>query len=361
MKLNFEGQPMQLLAVMLPQVQEGEGVGVVAQAVPPPIPEPMPEPDQPQDHLSTPPRQQTSDPFTSTNVEDEPLGGSFHASPPRSTQAPPAGHTSGGAEDLTTLTDVSSVVSTLVQKVNSLETELKDTKKLFKDVVGKLVKKVKAMECGVNLGFVFCRGVGERERDGTMNSEVGCLGEKVRLSNGSKKKLLIFKVDFEKAFDSLSRKYLDFVLLNLGFSSKWRSWIRACLSSSRASVLVNGGHNSEFSIKRGLRQGDPLSPFLFILVMDGLHNALSTAVSSGLIRGVKFGSPELTISHLFYADDMIITTKWNANELDNYIRVLQVFYLASSLKINIHKSNVYGIGVLDVDVSSMASNSGCVS
>ncbi|GJZ82990.1 putative ribonuclease H-like domain-containing protein, partial [Tanacetum coccineum] len=178
MKLNFEGQPMQLLAAMLPQDQEGEGAGVAAQAVPPPIPEPipepMPEPDQPQDHLSTPPRQQTSDPiapvfehgqssdpniasfsrahetddepFTSTNVEDEPLGGSFHASPPRSTQAPPAGHTSGGAEDLITLTALSSVVSTLVQKVNSLETELKAHKKLFKDVVGKLVKKVKAME-----------------------------------------------------------------------------------------------------------------------------------------------------------------------------------------------------------------------
>ncbi|GJV76185.1 putative ribonuclease H-like domain-containing protein, partial [Tanacetum coccineum] len=148
MKLNFEGQPMQLLAAMLPQDQEGEGAGVAAQAVPPPIPEPipepMPEPDQPQDHLSTPPRQQTSDPID--KVEDEPLGGSFHASPPRSTQAPPAGHTSGGAEDLITLTVVSSVVSTLVQKVNSLETELKDTKKLFKDVVGKLVKKVKAME-----------------------------------------------------------------------------------------------------------------------------------------------------------------------------------------------------------------------
>ncbi|GKD36310.1 hypothetical protein Tco_1251819 [Tanacetum coccineum] len=116
MKLNFEGQPMPLLAAMLSQAQAGEGAGVAAQAVPPPIPETIPEtrpePDQPQDHLSTPPRQQTSDPiapvfehgqssdpniasfsrahetddepFTSTNVEDEPLGGSFHASPPRS-------------------------------------------------------------------------------------------------------------------------------------------------------------------------------------------------------------------------------------------------------------------------------------
>nr|GEV85352.1 ribonuclease H-like domain-containing protein [Tanacetum cinerariifolium] len=147
--LNFEGHPMPLLAAMLSQAQKGEGAGVAAQAVP----QHMPAPDKPQDHLSTPPRQQPSDPNALvfehgpfTNVEDEPLGGSFHMSPLRSTQAPPAGQTSGGAEDLITLTVLSSVVSTLVQKVNTLETELKDHKKLFKDVVGKLVKTVKAME-----------------------------------------------------------------------------------------------------------------------------------------------------------------------------------------------------------------------
>ncbi|GJZ06418.1 ribonuclease H-like domain-containing protein [Tanacetum coccineum] len=85
-------------------------------------------------------------PFTSTNVEDGPLGGSFHASLPRSTQASSAGHTLGGAEDPITLIALSFVVSTLVQKVNSLETELKAHKKLFKNAVGKLVKQVKEME-----------------------------------------------------------------------------------------------------------------------------------------------------------------------------------------------------------------------
>ncbi|GJY46341.1 putative RNA-directed DNA polymerase, eukaryota, reverse transcriptase zinc-binding domain protein [Tanacetum coccineum] len=174
-------------------------------------------------------------------------------------------------------------------------------------------------------------------------------------------------VSHEQAAFIAGRQILDdplilkFVLLNLGFGFKWRSWIRACLSSSRALVLVNGSPTLEFSIKRGFRQGYLLLPFLFILVLEGLHNAFYTAVSSGLIRGVKLGSPEVTISHLFYVDDVIITTEWNANDLDNIIRILQVFYLASGLKINIKKSNVYGIGVSNVDVSSMASNSRCTS
>ncbi|GJV81161.1 putative RNA-directed DNA polymerase, eukaryota, reverse transcriptase zinc-binding domain protein [Tanacetum coccineum] len=122
--------------------------------------------------------------------------------------------------------------------------------------------------------------------------------------------MLIFKVDFEKAFDSISWKYLDFILNSLGFGNKWHSWIRECLRSSRASVLINGNPTSEFSVKRGLRQGDPLSPFLFILVMEGLHCALSNAINSGLIRGINLGSPDITISHLFYVDDVVITTEW---------------------------------------------------
>ncbi|GJS70092.1 RNA-directed DNA polymerase, eukaryota, reverse transcriptase zinc-binding domain protein [Tanacetum coccineum] len=104
-----------------------------------------------------------------------------------------------------------------------------------------------------------------------------------------------------------------------------------------------------------------LSRLFFLFLLWRGFIMLSIVVSSGLIRGVKFGFPELTISHLFYADDVNITTEWNANDLDNIIHVLQVFYLASDLKFNIQKSNIYGIGVSDVDVSSMASNSGCAS
>ncbi|GJW62013.1 hypothetical protein Tco_0111348 [Tanacetum coccineum] len=93
--------------------------------------------------------------------------------------------------------------------------------------------------------------------------------------------------------------------------------------------------------------------------MEGLHCALSTAVSSNLIHGITLDSHDLTLSHLFYFDEVIITTEWNPCDLDNIIRVLHVFYLASGLKININKSNIYGIGVSEDEVSNMARNYGC--
>lgn len=79
----------------------------------------------------------------------------------------------------------------------------------------------------------------------------------------AKKKILLLKVDFEKAFDTINWNYLDSVLDQMGFRCKWRTWIKGCLNSSRASILVNGVPTEEFDISRGVRQGDPLSPFFF--------------------------------------------------------------------------------------------------
>nr|GFA62787.1 putative RNA-directed DNA polymerase, eukaryota, reverse transcriptase zinc-binding domain protein [Tanacetum cinerariifolium] len=154
---------------------------------------------------------------------------------------------------------------------------------------------------------------------------------------------------------------LDHMLLSLGFGIKWRRWIQSCLQSARSSVLVNGSPSFEFPIKRGLRHGDPLSPFLFLIIMEGLHLALKDVVDAGLIYGSKVGDSGLNISHLFYADDVVIISKWNRQDMDNKIRVLQVFYLASGLKFNIAKSNVYGIGVSLDEIEYMARVIGCAS
>nr|GEY68128.1 cysteine-rich receptor-like protein kinase [Tanacetum cinerariifolium] len=81
---------------------------------------------------------------------------------------------------------------------------------------------------------------------------------------------MFFKVDFAKAYDSIRWDFLDDVLNSFGFGSKWRSWIRGSLCSGKASILVNGSPIAEFQFHRGLKQGDPLAPFLFILVMESL-------------------------------------------------------------------------------------------
>ncbi|GKE10802.1 putative RNA-directed DNA polymerase, eukaryota, reverse transcriptase zinc-binding domain protein, partial [Tanacetum coccineum] len=119
------------------------------------------------------------------------------------------------------------------------------------------------------------------------------LSELIEWYKKRKKKMLLFKVDFEKAFDTVSWKYLDFMLHSLGFGLTWRSWIKACLESSRTSVLINDGPTSKFNVRRGLRQGDSLSPFLFIIIMEGLHVAISDSTRQGLIRGIGVSSEEV--------------------------------------------------------------------
>ena len=93
-----------------------------------------------------------------------------------------------------------------------------------------------------------------------------------------KKELLLFKVDFEKAYDSINWCYLDEVMYKMGFPVLWRKWINECIGTATTSVLVNGSPTDEFSLKRGLRQGDPLFPFLFLLVAEGF-NVLMKAMS----------------------------------------------------------------------------------
>nr|GEV67526.1 hypothetical protein [Tanacetum cinerariifolium] len=111
-----------------------------------------------------------------TPVDDVPIRGDFHTSPPRSFQAPPAGQPSGSAEDPITLTALSSVVSTLVQKVHSLKSELKDHKRLFKDVVGKLVKKVKALEVKLKTKKrKLAVSDSDQEDDGTQDMDLDAL------------------------------------------------------------------------------------------------------------------------------------------------------------------------------------------
>ncbi|XP_023745646.1 uncharacterized mitochondrial protein AtMg01250-like [Lactuca sativa] len=146
----------------------------------------------------------------------------------------------------------------------------------------------------------------------------------------------------------------------MSFGNKWRKWIFGCLSSARASVLVNGTPSDEFPITRGVRQGDPLSPFLFIIAMEWLHVAIQGASGRSLIHGVKLPNNGPTISHLLYADDTIFSGMWDLESIQNLSRILKCFEISSGLKINFHKSRLFGINVFDYELQSMAQVLGCL-
>nr|GFA24014.1 RNA-directed DNA polymerase, eukaryota [Tanacetum cinerariifolium] len=115
---------------------------------------------------------------------------------------------------------------------------------------------------------------------------------------------MIFKVNFAKAYDSIRWDFLDDVLISFGFGSKWRSWIRGSLYSGKASILVNGSPTLEFHFHRGLKQRDPLAPFLFLFIMESLRLLFSRAVKARIFTSFRVDH-SITLSHLFYADNAV--------------------------------------------------------
>lgn len=174
---------------------------------------------------------------------------------------------------------------------------------------------------------------------------------------------LILMLDFEKAFDSVNWECLMSMLTVFGFRAQWRKWIKECLHSSRISVLVNGSPTAKFVPEKGLRQGDPFSPFLLNVVDEGLNVLLQRALSSGLIKGVVIGHCDSisTISHLQFADDTIIFCEVVWEEVLTIKRILRCFQLISGLKINFSKSLMSGIGVPDQLVEKFANRLHCKS
>lgn len=130
----------------------------------------------------------------------------------------------------------------------------------------------------------------------------------------------------------------------MGFCEKWRSWIRTCISGS-ASVLVNGCPTAEFPLQRGLKQGDPLAPFLFLVVAKGLSGLVSKAVSGGHFKGFAFGEEEVVISHLQYADDSLIVGEATEQNVWVMKAILRCFELVSGLKVNFQESNIIDLNV----------------
>ncbi|GKD72848.1 transposon TX1 uncharacterized, partial [Tanacetum coccineum] len=145
----------------------------------------------------------------------------------------------------------------------------------------------------------------------------------------------------------------------MGFGNKWCKWVDSCLRSSSMSILVNGSLSEEFGLERGVRQGDPLSPFLFILATEGLNAIVNEAVQKGIFRGVTVGKNNVLVSHLQYADDTIFFGEWNKENAKALMCILKCFKVVFGLRVNYNKSKIYGIGINDEKMSDMVTWMGC--
>ncbi|GAU30671.1 hypothetical protein TSUD_31430 [Trifolium subterraneum] len=140
---------------------------------------------------------------------------------------------------------------------------------------------------------------------------------------------LALKIDISKACDKVDWGFLRGVMTKMGFSDVWIRWVMMCVSSVNYSVLMNSDRVGPISPGRGLRQGDPLSPYLFILVTECLTALIHQAVGRGDLHGVRIyrGAPE--VSHLLFADDCFLFCRANVAEVNELMRILHTYETAS--------------------------------
>jgi hypothetical protein len=160
---------------------------------------------------------------------------------------------------------------------------------------------------------------------------------------------LLCKLDVEKAYDHVNWNFLLYMMERFGFGDKWRHWIYFCISTARFSVLINGTPCGFFSSSRGLRQGDSLSPLLFVLVMEAFSRLMDRAVVREYLKGFSVAHttrPELKVSHLLFADDTLIFCGAERDQLVHLKCVLLCFEVVSGLRINLGKSEIATIGTV---------------
>lgn len=134
------------------------------------------------------------------------------------------------------------------------------------------------------------------------------------------------------------------MMRRMGFCDKWRSWISACNLTGNVSVFVNGSPTEEFSKERGLRQGDPLASFLFLMVAEGLTGLINKSIAHGFLEAFSV-SEGLSFPVLQFADDTLILCKSSRENLWCLKVVLRIFELVSGLRVIFHKSCLVGLNI----------------
>ncbi|CAN0906411.1 LINE-1 retrotransposable element ORF2 protein [Linum grandiflorum] len=148
------------------------------------------------------------------------------------------------------------------------------------------------------------------------------------------------KVDMAKAYDRVEWKFLECIMRRLNFDDWWIQRIMMCVETVSFSVLVNGRRSTCFTPSRGLRQGDPLSPYLFLLCAEGLSKTIHTAINVKHLHGLKVAVGAPVVSHLFFVDDSILFSRATVDESIVLRDILKKYERESRQLINFQKSEI---------------------
>jgi hypothetical protein len=149
-----------------------------------------------------------------------------------------------------------------------------------------------------------------------------------------------YKLDLSKAYDRVDWRFLERMLQKVGFDHRWVHWIMTCVTTVKYAVKLNGAILETFTPSRGLRKGDPLSPFLFLFIADGLSALLSRSIQLNELQPLRICPQAPGLSHLLFADDTLLFFKASQEQAVQVLQILDVFTAATGQLINRAKCSV---------------------
>ena len=163
----------------------------------------------------------------------------------------------------------------------------------------------------------------------------------IKKKRAGKEGLCAIKLDMHKAYDRVEWPFLKEIMLKLGFREVWVNFIMECVSTVEYRIRFNAEESESFKPTRGLRQGDPLSPYLFLLCTEGLTALLTHAEENGNISGVKVCRDAPSVTNLLFADDSLILMKANLQSAETLKSVLDSYCAASGQMVSVDKSSIF--------------------